>query len=104
MWTYSSSNNAIKPTSTLSGAMGKALYVDLMVDRVPIKATVDTGAQSNIISRSLWCNIAHHRSLTGQHLTHFGATFCKSMTKIGRGQATVHRCTRTIKAIYFCCS
>ena len=48
-----SSNNTVNATSTgKAGAIGPLLEVEVKIEGVPVKALLDTGAQSTIISRS----------------------------------------------------
>lgn len=53
---------------TITDAVGPTLYVDLMVDGVPVQAKVDTGSQSTIISPDLSHWIGKHLTNQGKPL------------------------------------
>ena len=49
-------------------AVGPTLLLDVLIEGLPVKAMVDTGAQSTIISRSTLHAIGHHLSQSGRPL------------------------------------
>ena len=53
---------------SFSGAVGPALYLEIKIEGYPVKALVDTGAQSTIVSRSLLHDIARHKKKQGREL------------------------------------
>ena len=55
-------------TGSFSDAVGPVLCVEIKIEGHPVKAVVDTGAQSTIVSRSLLHDIAHHMKRQGSEL------------------------------------
>ena len=64
----SRTNSVIKSSTNDVPAVGPLLYSDVLIEGVPIKAMVDTGAQSTILSRKALHTIAQHLRATNQPL------------------------------------
>ena len=50
--------NAVISVVQVSSAVGMTPYLDILVEGVPVKALVDSGSQSTIVSRSLLHEVA----------------------------------------------
>ena len=61
-----SSTNSIESDNSSNKAVGPALFVDVSVDGVTVRAMVDTGAQSAIISRTVLHQIGQQRCREGK--------------------------------------
>ena len=61
-----SSTNSIESDNSSNKAVGPALFVDVSVDGVTVRAMVDTGAQSTIISRTVLHQIGQQRCREGK--------------------------------------
>ena len=53
-------------SGTVSTAVGPVLYLEIEVEGVPVKAIVDSGAQSTVISRDLLHKINRHMREQGR--------------------------------------
>ena len=62
----SSSNSTVTTPETVNKAVGDTVYLDVLMEDVPVRAMVDTGAQSTIISRSMLHEIAHQSQADGR--------------------------------------
>ena len=64
-------------------AVGPLLYSDVLIEGVPIKAMVDTGAQSTILSRKALHTVAQHLRATNQPLPRLEAPTATVYSKDG---------------------
>ena len=64
----SSQANVIKASSQQAGAVGTLIYVDICIEGTPVRAMVDTGAQSTIISRSTLHAVSQNLKQQGREL------------------------------------
>ena len=61
-----SSTKSIESDNSSNKAVGPALYVDVSVDGMTVRAMVDTSAQSTIISRTVLHQIGQQRRREGK--------------------------------------
>ena len=61
-----SSTNSFESDNSSNKAVGPALIVNVSIDGLTVRATVDTGAQSTIISRTVLHQIGQQRHREGK--------------------------------------
>ena len=63
-----STTSAVSAVEDTKGAVGPTLYLDILIEGVPVRAMFDTGAQSSIISRNVLHTIGRHLERQGRPL------------------------------------
>ena len=63
-----STTSAVSAVEDTKGAVGPTLYLDILIEGVPVRAMFDTGTQSLIVSRDILHVIARHLEYQGHPL------------------------------------
>ena len=61
-----STTSAVSAVEDTKGAVGPTLYLDILIEGVPVRAMFDTGAQSSIVSREVLHAIGRHLGRQGR--------------------------------------
>ena len=64
-----SQTNVVRASKEKAGVIGTLLHLEVLIERLPVKAMIDTGAQFTIISRATLHDVCRHLKQQQQELS-----------------------------------